>query len=259
MLRMLSLVLIACAAQLFLSVVSIHLTQWIVRRGARAGLFKQIHPAGPRPEIQRYERRYFILNQIFSCALSALTVWLYVAGFIRIDLGPPRPGVIALQCVLFVLGLDAYTYAVHRLMHTRWLFRRVHSVHHRSKVTSALSAYSFHPVEWGAMGLYFPLALWLGDLHAVSLAIVGVGQFFLNTVPHAGFEYAPRGWYRNALSRCFLTPYFHDVHHQTAQHNFGGFTTLWDRLFGTMPADFAQQFARLHARPDVPRSTPPPS
>lgn len=46
-----------------------------------------------------------------------------------------------------ILIHDVYFYFKHRLLHTKWLLRKVHVVHHRSVNPTPLSAYCFHPVE----------------------------------------------------------------------------------------------------------------
>lgn len=42
---------------------------------------------------------------------------------------------------------DGWFYATHRLLHSPWLFKHVHSVHHRSIDVNPFSVYSFHPLE----------------------------------------------------------------------------------------------------------------
>jgi sterol desaturase/sphingolipid hydroxylase (fatty acid hydroxylase superfamily) len=36
---------------------------------------------------------------------------------------------------------------------------------------------------------------------------------------------------------------FHDQHHQYFRYNYGGFTTIWDRVFGTVRPRFMEDFA----------------
>jgi Delta7-sterol 5-desaturase len=247
------LTVLVALAQGIMMVISIATTGLVMRALGRGPLrHRRIQPRAPRREVADHERVHIVYSILTGSALSALVVYLLHRGTIALDAGPTSVISILLQCALYFLVLDAYQYVIHRLMHTRLLFRHVHAVHHRSRTPSALSAYSFHPVEVFALGVYFPLALSLHTFHLYSVAIFGLGQFFMNTIPHCGYEIAPASWYKRSWTMWLLTPIFHDVHHQTSAYNFGACTTLWDRLFGTMQPDFDRRIAELHARGALP-------
>lgn len=226
---------------------SLRVTAALVAALRRRGV-RPIHPRAAGAALARHELTYLSLNMATSLGIIGLTAWLWTRGAVVVR--PEAPGVLAFagELVLYLACFDAYTHAVHRWMHTRWLYRHVHAVHHRSRAPSALTAYSFHPAEWALLGLHFPLALTLVDYHLVTLAVIFVLQGLMNTLPHCGYEYAPRGWYAHPVSRLFLTAFFHEQHHQRVTCNYGTFTTLWDRLLGSMPADFERQFAAMKDR-----------
>ena len=69
------------------------------------------------------------------------------------------------------------------------------------RLVSALSAFSFHPIEFIALGLYFPLMLSIFEFSVHSMAILCLIQFFMNTIPHCGYEFAPSWWYRHRVGR----------------------------------------------------------
>ena len=54
---------------------------------------------------------------------------------------------LGMTVVLFVM-LDCIAYWVHRAFHFKFLFRRVHRVHHRFVAPSAYTATAMHPVEF---------------------------------------------------------------------------------------------------------------
>jgi sterol desaturase/sphingolipid hydroxylase (fatty acid hydroxylase superfamily) len=243
------LVLAGALAQAAMIVASIAATWGLTRALRRSRLCdRRIQRGSPGHDVVVHELSHTAGAILTGAALSALCAWLFRRGVIVVDHGPTSPLRIVAECVGYFLALDAHQYLVHRLMHTRWLFRHVHAVHHRSKTPSALTAFSFHPVEMAALGAYFPLALSVHCFHVHAVVLFGVIGFFANTVPHCGYELAPAWWYRCRLTRWWLTPYFHDVHHQRTIHNFGACTTIWDRVFGTIQPDFEQRFAELHAR-----------
>jgi sterol desaturase/sphingolipid hydroxylase (fatty acid hydroxylase superfamily) len=41
---------------------------------------------------------------------------------------------------------------------------------------------------------------------------------------------------------------FHDQHHSLVGCNYGGFTTIWDRVFGTVSPAYASDFESLEWR-----------
>src|SRR5262249_54259294 len=145
---------------------------------------RRIQPCLPRREVMEHERAHVGSSILVGAVIAALTVHLLHRGTIALTTGSVGLLRIFLESAGYFLLLDAYQYLVHRLMHTRLLFRHVHAVHHRSRTPSALSAYSFHPVEVLALGVYFPLALSLHRFHAHAVVIFGVVQFFVNTIPH---------------------------------------------------------------------------
>jgi Delta7-sterol 5-desaturase len=235
------------AAQLALLLFSLSTTWWLTATLRRRGVVP-IQPLRAGRAVVLHEIKYVSINLAAALLLIGLGARLGAAGLVHVRLDRPTVLSAGSEIVLYLAGFDVYMYAVHRLMHTRWLYRHVHSVHHRSRAPSAFTAYSFHPVEWLLLGLYLPLSLVMLDYHAVTLAVVAALQGFLTTLQHCGYELAPRGWYDNPVSKLFVTTFYHDLHHQRATCNYGTFTTLWDRLLGTVPADFEEQFAAMKDR-----------
>jgi len=239
--------LVAGIGQSIMIFLSIGLTWLVVRVLLRASLqHRRIQERSRPKEAFWYELRHTGYTILTGLLLTVVSVHLYARGILVIDVGPIGPMAVIVQCVVYFLLLDAYQYIVHRTMHTKLLFRRVHSVHHRSKTPGPLSAFSFHPVETAALGLYFPVALSCYTFHLYAILAFGLMQFFMNTVPHCGYEVAPAWWYQNRVTRWLLTPLFHDVHHQLSVYNFGACTTIWDRLFGTIQPDFDRRAADFH-------------
>ena len=233
-------------------------TTWALTATLRRRGVLPIQPPRASRSVVLHEIKYLSINLTASLLLIGVGARLGATGLVHVRLDRPPVLSAVSEIVLYLAGLDVYTYAVHRLMHTRWLYRHVHSVHHRSRTPSALTAFSFHPVEWLLLGLYVPLSLAAFDYHAVTLAVVFVLQGFLNTLPHCGYELAPRGWYENPVSKLFATTFYHDLHHQRTTCNYGTLTTLWDRLLGTIPADFEQQFAAMKDHDSRRRCAPHP-
>ena len=105
----------------------------------------------------------------------------------------------------------------------RILYKFVHSLHHKSYNTTALSGTNMHPIEATTYFTCALLALPFGCHPAIPLAILidaGVGSW----LGHGGFEFPGTGHY------------FHHIHHTTFDANFGTENFPFDYLFGTFAA-----------------------
>ncbi|KAM3229042.1 hypothetical protein ACQJBY_060142 [Aegilops geniculata] len=141
----------------------------------------------------------------------------------------------ARQIAVTVVLYDVYRYAWHRLAHrSRFLYRHLHSWHHRLVVPYAFGAKYGHPVE----------AL-IADTAGASLAILTSGMsssprataVFLSLCNikgidnHCGLCLLPR-----RLQSLWNGAAYHGVHHlpRGVRYNFSDlFFVTWDKAFGT--------------------------
>ncbi|KAL1919450.1 uncharacterized protein VTP21DRAFT_2143 [Calcarisporiella thermophila] len=130
--------------------------------------------------------------------------------------------------------LDAYQYWMHRFFHTnKFLYKHLHSVHHRLYVPYAYGALYNHPLEGFLMdSLGGGLSYWLAGLSVQSGAIFFAFSSIKTVDDHSGYDFP---W--NPLQFLFNNnARYHDIHHQPAgiKMNFSQpFFTIWDRMFGT--------------------------
>jgi sterol desaturase/sphingolipid hydroxylase (fatty acid hydroxylase superfamily) len=74
-----------------------------------------------------------------------------------------------------------------------------------------------------------------------------------NVGSHLGYELLPRWWLRAPILRWTNTATFHALHHERFTGNFGLFSRVWDRLFGTEIVDYERAFDAAHpASPSEP-------
>ncbi|GAV79663.1 FA_hydroxylase domain-containing protein [Cephalotus follicularis] len=142
--------------------------------------------------------------------------------------------VLARQFVMAMLVLDTWQYFMHRYMHhNKFLYKHIHSQHHRLVVPYAFGALYNHPLE----GLLLDT---IGG--ALSFLLSGMSPrasifFFsfatIKTVDdHCGL------WLPGNLFHVFFknNTAYHDIHHQLygSKYNFSQpFFVLWDRILGT--------------------------
>lgn len=120
-----------------------------------------------------------------------------------------------------------YFYGIHRLLHSRLLYR-FHALHHRNTDVGPWSGLSMHPVEHL---LYFGTALihFIVPTHPVHLIchLMFFGLYAI--VTHSGFE----GLWRNGKKRLHLGNFHHQMHHRFFEVNYGTLEIPMDKLFGT--------------------------
>ncbi|MCK6522031.1 sterol desaturase family protein [Myxococcota bacterium] len=186
---------------------------------------------------------------LVGTAQGALISALYDRGLttLTMDLGALGWGGALALTVGLVLFNDLWFYAVHRTLHTPWLFKHVHSVHHRSVDVNPFTSYSFHVVEGALLGAWVIPALLFVPMPMPVLMAAHVIGTTNNLMAHLGYELLPAWWTRAPLLRWSNTATFHSLHHGQLKGNYGLFTRTWDRLLGTELPSYEQAFAAATA------------
>jgi lathosterol oxidase len=130
-----------------------------------------------------------------------------------------------------VIGMDAWLYWKHRLLHTR-LFFGFHKGHHAFRDPTPFAGFAVGPVEsvltfWPILLLCIPAAVHWTPLYFGLVT----GFVILNFYLHCGVTIA---WVERLLPQAlFNTSAFHNLHHAKANTHFGEAMTVWDHLCGT--------------------------
>lgn len=167
-----------------------------------------------------------VLNALVTAAGYQLYLW-GVLEF-RADVGPR----FLLDAAVLLLGMDFLMYWLHRVAHLRWLYF-IHRPHHRYIHPRPLDLFVLSPFETVSFG-----GLWLAFLCVYSPSWLAVVLYltlnvFFGVLGHTGVELLPPSWTRAPGIRWLGTSLFHAGHHADEAHNFGFYTVLWDKVFGT--------------------------
>lgn len=247
-----------CLNELFLAVwptiFVLDLARYLVAAGVLAVVLAAF--AGPLANRRIQSRRASFRDISREIGYSLGTVLLFSLVGFSVYLGSkhgcfsiysgdiPSAGRLFMEFAAIVLLHDAYFYWAHRAMHTRWLFRKVHRVHHRSRTPTPWAAYAFAPPEAVLEAGILPVTAFLLPMHEITVLLFVTHMIVRNVIGHAGVELFPRWWLQAPVLNWITTTTHHDLHHSHGGYNFGLYFTWWDKWMGTEHPEYA---ARFHA------------
>lgn len=185
---------------------------------------------------------------ILNAVVTIVGIALWREGIIRVIFETNLLRV-ALDSIVLFFAMDIAMYVFHRIAHHPLLFPLIHSTHHRFENPRPLTLFVLNPFETLGFGTLWLLvitiypATWLGIIIYLTLNIV------FGLVGHVGVEPMPSSWIKLPVINYISTSTFHAEHHLDKDHNYGFYTLIWDRLFGTLSPDYTSDFetARHHS------------
>jgi lathosterol oxidase len=216
---------------------------------------RKIQPNGFRWPTFGKEVCFAVLNLATAgFLLGGLSTLLRKAGLVVFNTSPASWWVVGLEYACYFFAFDTYFYWFHRLMHLRPIYRWVHKIHHYSTSPNLLTTLSVSPLESLINGGFVPLFTAMMTLHPATMALIGPTNIFMGLYVHSGYEFFPRWWNKSWATKWFITATFHDQHHKYFNYNYGGYTTIWDWICGTVRPKFLADFEQLKARVNQPLS-----
>jgi 4-alpha-methyl-delta7-sterol-4alpha-methyl oxidase len=191
---------------------------------------------------------YWLRN---NAALFAVTVAAWpLLRQTGIHWGPLPPWYVILIQVVFFIYLDDFLYYwMHRTLHHKRIYKKVHAVHHRIFVPWAVTAHYMHPLEFvmtGGLLLVGPLLL---EAHIVTLWIWVIIRQWEAAEGHCGYSLP---WNPSHLVPLYGGVEYHDFHHAKFHGNYSGFLGYLDRIFGEYSKGYREHLAAKRARPVAP-------
>lgn len=220
--------------------------------GLITGYFKarKIQPKGFKWKVFRNEIGFATITLVVSgTVIGGINKWLTANGWVTFNSAPAAWWQTALEYVAYFFLFDTYFYWLHRWMHNEPFYGWVHKLHHKSISPNLLTTLSVNPLESLINGGFVPLFLMCFTVHDTTVALIVPTNIVMGLYVHSGYEFLPRWWNKSWATKWFISATFHDQHHRYFTGNFGGYTTLWDRLCGTMRPKFEADFDKLKSRP----------
>ncbi|KAA8537981.1 hypothetical protein F0562_027440 [Nyssa sinensis] len=175
-----------------------------------------------------------LLQQLVQATVAhALFLLTSTASSSGITVQPSLPVQIG-QIAIAMLVMDTWQYFVHRYMHqNKFLYRHVHSQHHRLVVPYAIGALYNHPLEGLLLDTVGGAISFLISKMTARTAVIFFCFAVIKTVDdHCGL------WLPGNIFHLFFqnNTAYHDIHHQLqgAKYNYSQpFFPIWDKLLGT--------------------------
>lgn len=179
---------------------------------------------------RRANRRAILLavaGTVGNVVLMLPLHWLIAHGHSRIywDVSEHGWAWLAVSFVLYLAFTETCIYWIHRGLHARGPYRRLHHRHHEWEDTTSWVSMAFHPVDsflqalpHHAIGFFVPIHGWM---YLSMVSFVSVWAVMIHD--------------RVSFIRWGAINYtdHHTLHHRHYTCNYGQFFTWWDRAMGT--------------------------
>ncbi len=212
----------------------------IVDRLNRRVAGAKIQARATAPALIRRDRRQSIVSLMAIAAMFGTGHWLYVEfGW---GLAPAR-GILgmALSFVASLVLFDTWFYWLHRLVHTRPLYGRVHRWHHLTVTPVVWSNNSDRLLDNLFLQSYWLIAHFLVPAAPIVLLAHKLYDQVTGIVGHSGYEHGGSlCWPPSPL----VGVTHHDQHHRFFRCNYATHFSVWDRLMGTLHPDHDAELKR---------------
>ena len=164
----------------------------------------------------------------------------------------------AFTIVFDVLLFDLWFYLSHRFwLHSRFGYRHLHIVHHRSIDPTPFARNSVHPLEGVGNAIFHILPIFLLPHHPTAILISTHLKGLVGIIGHLGYETFWSGFTRHWLGRYFITPVHHHLHHSKNVRTNFAFLINYDLVFGTLSPDYHAVFEATVTRGKPPAEALP--
>ncbi|CAF2116329.1 unnamed protein product [Brassica oleracea] len=137
------------------------------------------------------------------------------------------------QILFYFIIEDFVFYWGHRILHSKWLYKNVHSVHHEYATPFGLTSEYAHPAEILFLGFATIVGPALTGPHLITLWLWMVLRVLETVEAHCGYHFP---WSLSNFLPLYGGADFHDYHHRllyTKSGNYSSTFVYMDWIFGT--------------------------
>ena len=139
------------------------------------------------------------------------------------------------QIAIFFVLEDTWHYFSHRLLHTPYLYKKIHKIHHQYSAPFGMAAEYASPIEvmilgLGTVGVPILWCAWTKDLHILTMYLWIVGRLLQAIDAHSGYEFP---WSLHHFLPFWAGADHHDTHHEKFIGNYSSSFRWWDSLLDT--------------------------
>jgi sterol desaturase/sphingolipid hydroxylase (fatty acid hydroxylase superfamily) len=170
-------------------------------------------------------------TNVLNTGVTYAGYWLWKHSLITISY--EVSWTIAFHFLLLFLAMDLLMFLFHYLIHKTVLYKAIHGLHHQAIHPKPMDLFILHPIETVSFGALWLLLLVISPFNIYAIILYLTVNLAFGLVGHLGIEPLPAAIRRLPVLRYLGTSTFHHDHHEHVEYNFGFYTSLWDRLFGT--------------------------
>lgn len=149
-----------------------------------------------------------------------------------------------LDTLLLLIIMDFAMYFLHRLAHNKYIFDRIHKLHHKYTDPTPITLFILSPSEAIGFGMLWLFVLCLHDWSWIGMFLYLTLNVAFGTIGHLGVEPFPKQWIKLPVLKYISTSTFHFQHHNHKDSNYGFYTTIWDKFFKTLESNYERDFVR---------------
>ncbi|XP_033027509.1 lathosterol oxidase [Lacerta agilis] len=189
------------------------------------------HPQFLENQVQR-EIKYTLKSMPWISVPTVAIFFAEVRGYSKlydnIEDSPYGWFGVILSMLSFLFFTDMCIYWIHRFLHHKLLYKRLHKPHHVWKIPTPFASHAFHPMDGFLQSVPYHIYPFLFPLHKVTYLGLYVFVNIWTISIHDGDYHVP-----GVLKEIINGAAHHTDHHLYFDYNYGQYFTLWDRIGGS--------------------------
>lgn len=176
--------------------------------------------------------RICIVTNVLNTVVTFAGFWLWEHQYLVISYQTGWR--VVADFLLLFFAMDLLMYLFHFIIHKTALYNWVHQLHHQSVDPEPIDLFVLHPVETIGFGMLWLMVLLLYNFNAYAVVIYLSVNLLYGMIGHLGTTPLNRIANRYLATKLLYISAFHHDHHKHVESNYGFYTSIWDRLFGTL-------------------------